>query len=59
VKTSGGSDEVEVSIPTEDRDIDAAYEDAIHVLSTKAPKPEAKVDTATQQEDYYRQFRTK
>ncbi|KAF8516437.1 glycosyltransferase family 2 protein [Hysterangium stoloniferum] len=59
VKTSAGkTNEVEVSVPTEDRDINAAYEDAIHVLSTKPPKAEKKVDAATQQEDYYRQFRT-
>ena len=35
------------------------YEDAIHVLSTKPPKEEKKVDAATTQEDYYRNFRTK
>jgi chitin synthase len=29
------------------------------VLSTKAPKVDAKPDAATQQEDYYRTFRTK
>ncbi|KAF8585057.1 glycosyltransferase family 2 protein [Ramaria rubella] len=59
VKASAGkSNEVEVSVPTEDRDINAAYEDAIHVLSTKPPKAESKPDPATQQEDYYRQFRT-
>lgn len=60
VKTSGGKgNEVEVSVPTEDRDINAAYEDAIHVLTSKPPKAEPKADPATQQEDYYRQFRTK
>ena len=57
--TAGKTNEVEVSVPTEDRDINAAYEDAIHVLSTKPPKVESKPDPATQQEDYYRQFRTK
>jgi chitin synthase len=30
----------------------------LHVLSTKPPKVEAKVDEATKQEDYYRTFRT-
>jgi len=59
VKTAAGkTNEVEVSVPTEDRDINAAYDDAIHVLSKKPPKDEKKVDAATQQEDYYRQFRT-
>ena len=30
----------------------------LHVLRTKPPKAEAKVDEATKQEDYYRAFRT-
>ena len=46
-------------MPTAETDINAAYEDAIHVLSTKPPKEEKKVDVATEQEDYYRNFRTK
>jgi chitin synthase len=46
-------------VPTAETDINAAYEDAIHVLSTKPPKEEQKVDAATAQEDYYRNFRTK
>lgn len=59
VKTSSGTtNEVEVEVMTEERDINAAYEDAIHVLSSKPPKAESKPDPATQQEDYYRQFRT-
>ena len=51
--------EVEVSVPTTETDINAAYEDAIHMLSTKPPKQEPKRDEATEQEDYYRTFRTK
>ncbi|KAG6375949.1 glycosyltransferase family 2 protein [Boletus reticuloceps] len=50
--------EVEVAVPTTETDINAAYEDAIHVLSTKPPKADPKVDPATQQEDYYKTFRT-
>lgn len=46
-------------MPTEDKDINAAYEDAIHVLNTKPPKVESAPDASTQQEDYYRSFRTK
>lgn len=46
-------------MPTAETDINAAYEDAIHVLSTKPPKEEPKSDPATEQEDYYRNFRTK
>ena len=52
------SNEVEVAVPTTETDINAAYEDAIHVLSTKPPKAEQKVDLTTQQEDYYKTFRT-
>ncbi|KAG9315524.1 glycosyltransferase family 2 protein [Chiua virens] len=50
--------EVEVDLPTAETDINAAYEDAIHVLTTKPPKEERKVDPGTQQEDYYKTFRT-
>lgn len=46
-------------MPTAETDINAAYEDAMHVLSTKPPKVDSKPDAATQQEDYYRTFRTK
>jgi chitin synthase len=59
VKTGKNTNEVEVAVPTAETDINAAYEDAIHVLSTKPPKEEQKVDAATMQEDYYRNFRTK
>jgi len=58
VTTGKNKNEVEVAVPTTENDIDAAYEDAIHVLSTKAPKVDSKPDAATQQEDYYRSFRT-
>lgn len=51
--------EVDVEVITEERDIDAAYEDAIHVLSNKPPKTDSKPDPQTEQEDYYRSFRTK
>lgn len=58
VQTGKNKNEVEVAVPTTETDLDAAYEDAIHVLSTKPPKAEPKQDPATQQEDYYRSFRT-
>ncbi|KAF8727491.1 hypothetical protein AX14_007350 [Amanita brunnescens Koide BX004] len=57
VKTGGN--EAEVLVPTEQNDINAAYEDALEVLKTKPPKQESKPDAGTQQEDYYRTFRTK
>jgi chitin synthase len=58
-KANKGENAVEVAVPTAEKDINAAYEDAIHVLSTKPPKEEKKVDAATAQENYYRTFRTK
>ncbi|KAH7885075.1 glycosyltransferase family 2 protein [Phlebopus sp. FC_14] len=58
VGKGGNKNEVEVAVPTAETDINAAYEDAIHVLSTKPPKAEQKVDPQTQQEDYYKTFRT-
>ncbi|KAH8980075.1 hypothetical protein EDB92DRAFT_1976390 [Lactarius akahatsu] len=57
VKASKGQNVVEVAVPTADTDINAAYEDAIHVLSTKLPK-EKEEDATTMQEDYDRNFRT-
>ena len=59
VSTGKNKNEVEVAVPTEDKDLNAAYEDAIHILSTKPPKVESKPDPATEQEDYYKGFRTK
>lgn len=59
VKANKGENAVEVAVPTAETDINSMYEDAIHVLSTKPPKEEKKVDAATQQEDFYRNFRTK
>lgn len=60
VATTGkNKNEVEVEVPSAETDINAAYEDAIAVLSTKPPKSDPKPDPATEQEDYYRNFRTK
>ncbi|KAG6329461.1 hypothetical protein ID866_9628 [Astraeus odoratus] len=58
VSVGKNKNEVEVAVPTAETDINAAYEDAIHVLSTKPPKAEQKVDASTKQEDYYKTFRT-
>ncbi|KAI6159686.1 glycosyltransferase family 2 protein [Pisolithus thermaeus] len=58
VSVGKNKNEVEVAVPTAETDINAAYEDAICVLSTKPPKEERKVDPATKQEDYYKTFRT-
>jgi len=58
VSVGKNTNEVEVAVPTAETDINAAYEDAILVLSSKPPKEEQKVDPATKQEDYYKTFRT-
>jgi len=58
VKTSKGESAVEVAVPTPERNVNAAYEDAIDVLLTRPPKEEKMVDAATAQEDYYREFST-
>ncbi|KAI0793146.1 glycosyltransferase family 2 protein [Irpex lacteus] len=58
VPVSKGKNEVEVE-QIDEKDIDVAYEDAIEVLNTKPMKSEGKPDPATEQEDYYRSFRTK
>ena len=59
VTTTSKTGKVEAEVPTDEKDINALYEDAIHVLNTKPPKVESKPDQGTQQEDYYRSFRTK
>jgi len=59
VKAGTREDTVDVAVPTAETDINAAYEEAIHELSTKPPKEERKVDAATVQEDYYFNFGTK
>ena len=58
VTTGKNKNEVEVMVPTMENDINRAYEDTIHILSMKPPKVESKPDAVTQQEDYYRSFRT-
>ncbi|KAF4621803.1 hypothetical protein D9613_012089 [Agrocybe pediades] len=58
VATGKKDGQVEAEVPTDEKDINALYEDAIHVLQTKPPKVESKPDKSTQQEDYYRSFRT-
>ena len=56
---TGTAGHVEAEVPTDEKDLDTLYEDAIHVLNTKPPKTERKVDESTKQEDYYRNFRAK
>lgn len=59
VVSGGGKDgQVEINLPTEAKDINEMYEDAVHVLSQPAPKHEDKVDPDTAQKDYYSAIRT-
>lgn len=50
--------EVEVPISASQQHFDAAYEDALSVLSTKPPKKEPLVDQAVEYVQYYESFRT-
>ncbi|KAK9900585.1 glycosyltransferase family 2 protein [Cystobasidium minutum MCA 4210] len=57
VKTSG-EDKVDIDIPADEKDIEAAFEDAKHVLATK-PAPEVKkADPHAKMEDSYKNIRT-
>jgi hypothetical protein len=55
-ETSNKGHAIEVAVPTVETDINAAYENAIHVLSTKPPKEEKRADATTIQEDLFRSF---
>lgn len=54
----GKNGQVEINLPTEAKDIDEAYHDAVHVLATKPQKEEEKVDLDQSQKDYYAAIRT-
>ncbi|KDN52455.1 glycosyltransferase family 2 protein, partial [Tilletiaria anomala UBC 951] len=58
VGSSGNKNQVDVAIPTEAKDINDAYDDACHVLTTKKPKEIQKIDHETKQKDYYASIRT-
>jgi len=56
--STGKSGEVVAVVPDE-KDMNELYDDALHVLQTKKVKEEKKVDKGQEQEDYYRNVRTK
>jgi chitin synthase len=56
---TGKKGALEAEVPTDEKDNNAYYEDAIRVLNTTPPKVDSMPDKGTQQEDYYRTFRTK
>jgi len=54
----GEKEAVDVPVPSDQKDINKAYEEDLQVLSTPPPKETQTVDSKTAQEDYYKQFRT-
>lgn len=52
-------DIVEVEVPSEQLDIDAAYDDALANVRERRPIAEKKVNASTLKEDYYREIRTR
>jgi len=58
VKKDGDKDKVDIQMPTDQKDINKAYEEELAVLQTPAPVESSKPDAKTAQEDYYKQFRT-
>ena len=56
--STGRTGEVVAAVPDE-KDTDDLYEDALHLLMDKRSKEENVVDHGQQQEDYYRNARTK
>ncbi|GAA5928047.1 hypothetical protein JCM3775_002798 [Rhodotorula graminis] len=51
-------DSADVVVPTDEKDINAAYDDALHVLATPPPKEVAKVNLEEKMTDSYRAIRT-
>jgi len=54
----GEKEAVDVPVPSDQKDINQAYEEDLQSLSTPPPKEVASVDSRTAQEDYYKRFRT-
>ena len=52
-------DFVEVEVPSEQLDIDSAYDDALANVRERRPIPEKPVNESTLKEDYYREIRTR
>ncbi|WFC98122.1 chitin synthase [Malassezia yamatoensis] len=56
--STGLSDAVDVTMPTEAQDRDAAYDDACHVLASRPVRKVVQRDSDTYQKDYYAMVRT-
>ncbi|KAG9297729.1 hypothetical protein G9A89_011244 [Geosiphon pyriformis] len=59
VTTGPGKSTVEVEIPVEQKDINAAYQEACAELAKPFEPQEEHRDSSTKQEDYYKSFRTR
>ncbi|KAL1920144.1 uncharacterized protein VTP21DRAFT_1290 [Calcarisporiella thermophila] len=57
-KQENGVHTADVTLPTEPKDIDAAFDEAMSEMSRKAEPPRQARDDKTKREDYYRSFRT-
>ncbi|KAL1920596.1 uncharacterized protein VTP21DRAFT_973 [Calcarisporiella thermophila] len=57
-KTENGKQMVKVEVPTEQHDINAAYDQMLRELAVPEVKQAQKRDAKTKQEDYYKLFRT-
>lgn len=49
---------MDVAVPSTDQDINAAYDDAVHVLANKPPPEIKTLDPETRMTDSYRAIRT-
>ncbi|CAG8527600.1 2889_t:CDS:2 [Paraglomus occultum] len=57
--TASGKGTIEIEVPTEQKDLNALYDEALAVLRQPHVEEQQKRDAATKQEDYYRAFRTR
>jgi len=51
---SDDKNEVTIMVPTEQKDLNALYENEMRIINSKAPKEENKINPETKQEDYYK-----
>lgn len=58
VEEGGKTNKVDLTVPTDEKDINAAYDDACHVLSNKPPPEKEFIDVETKMTDSYRNIRT-
>lgn len=53
-----GKNTVDVAIPTDSKDLNSAYDDAVHVLGTKPPIEVTNIPISVKTADYYANVRT-